>query len=175
VALRGAFGLQTSFGHALGNTLLPLFIMLGNHLPTEWIPSHLQVLFAAGRWEKSNAVLPALARATLSHTTHLLPAWLRSKQDQGATGVCFRWACNTVTNDLAGCHNDHVSHLVDGTIIAAGPAAAVQRLFHAKLDRVQVTPAPVGLAWPGPAAAGPQFQAALTASTYCAAVQPRSS
>jgi hypothetical protein len=80
--------LQYSFGHALGNTLLPLFLMLSNHIPPQRLPSHLRVLFAAGGWEAP--VLPAVAKATLSHDIHLLPTWLSTKQKDGLTGICFR-------------------------------------------------------------------------------------
>jgi hypothetical protein len=80
--------LQYSFGHALGNTLLPLFLMLGNHIPPGQLPSHLHVLFAARRWQGS--VLPALAQATISRSMDLLPDWLSTWQRDGLAGVCFR-------------------------------------------------------------------------------------
>jgi hypothetical protein len=79
---------QNSFGHALGNTLLPLFLMLGNHFPAEDIPSHLQIMFATNHWQST--VLPSVAKATISHNIHLLPVWLSSRQKQGLAGVCFR-------------------------------------------------------------------------------------
>jgi hypothetical protein len=79
---------QTSFGHALGNTMLPLFLMLGNHFSAEDIPSHLQVMFATN--QRQSDTMLAVAKATISHNIHLLPVWLSSQQNRGLTGVCFR-------------------------------------------------------------------------------------
>lgn len=68
---------------------MPLFLMLSHHVQPQELPPNLQVLFAAGAW--SGTVLPAVARATLSTDIHLLPQWLRNKQqDAELAGVCFR-------------------------------------------------------------------------------------
>lgn len=90
---------QYSFGHLLVNTLMTLFLMLSNHVQPQELPPNLQVLFAAGAW--SGAVLPVVARATLSPDVHLLPQWLRNKQqDGGLAGVCFRCAPLPASTEL---------------------------------------------------------------------------
>lgn len=83
-------GVQYTFGHALGNTLLPLFLAITNHIALEDLSTNLQVLFAALQWEGD--VLPALARATISDTVELLPQWLQDKQQDRLAGVWSRYA-----------------------------------------------------------------------------------
>jgi hypothetical protein len=81
--------MQTSFGHALGNTVMPIFLMLLNHFDEDRLPADLRLLFAHNSW--SGMVLPEVLKATLTRNTHLFPVWLAGIHRSGAAGACFRY------------------------------------------------------------------------------------
>lgn len=89
-------GLQYSFGHVMGNSLMPLFLVLANHVPDGDVPTNVRVLFATGGWEAE--LFPALAHTMLSRNAHTLPEWLLRQQKAGVAGVCFRWVLGCLYN-----------------------------------------------------------------------------
>jgi hypothetical protein len=75
-------------GHVLGNSILPLFLLLLSHVPEHMLPTSPLILVAQRGWE--HKLLPRVLTGTISHGVHLLQPWLARLREQGKQGVCFR-------------------------------------------------------------------------------------